>query len=72
MGTELSLGSSPQISNNISLAQVEPERQRQDGLLVVCLAGERLPELQDARSPGFRPSSRGGQAGPWLLPRLPA
>lgn len=65
VGTELSLGSSPQISNNISLAQVEPERQKQDGLLVVCLAGERLPELQDARSPGFRPSSRGGQA--WSL-----
>lgn len=72
VGTELSLGSSPQISNNISLAQVEPERQRQDGFLVVCLAGR---GCQSSRTWGVQdldPPAVAVRLGPWLLPRLPA
>lgn len=72
MGTELSLGSSSQISNNISLAQVEPERQKQDGFLVVCLAGR---GCQSSRTRGVQdldPPAVAVRLGPWLLPRLPA
>lgn len=79
VGTELSLGSSPQISNNISLAQVEPERQRQDGFLVVCLAGRgcqssRTRGVQDLDPPavavrlvpGFFPDSQLDFQSYWL------